>query len=130
MAKGKILIIDDEKIICTAFERILVKRGYEVDSCFSSETAIEKIKSKKYDIIFVDFILPGIDGIQTCKIIKEISPDSVPVCMTGALDTDPIYKELEFVNAGGKTYYLYKPFLDNEIIQVTEKLFSEREKAD
>jgi len=117
----KILVVDDEKIIGTAFKRELSKEGYEVDSVLSGEEALEMVKLKNYALIFVDLIMPGIDGIQTCKAIKEISPDSIIVFMTGRIDKDTIFKEIEFTRAGGKVYYLYKPFVEGEILAVTRK---------
>ena len=86
------------------------------------------VKSKKYDLIFIDLVMPGMDGVETCRAIKKISPASILVFMTGKVGghVDPIFKEVEFVNAGGKDYYLYKPFLAGEILAVTKKALKER----
>ena len=114
----KILVIDDEKIVRTAFERELGREGYKVDSASDGMEAIQKVRSEKYDLIFIDMVMPVMDGIQTCKAIKEASPDSIQIFMTGKVDKETIWNEIEFTKAGGKVYYLYKPFGDNEILDV------------
>lgn len=126
MAGEKILVIDDEHIICRAFEKELGDEGYEVDTALSPEAAVEKAKSKRYDLVFVDMILPGeMDGIKICNAIKEISSESTLIFMTGA--KEPFAeREFEFIKAGGKTYYLYKPFGKGEILEVTKKALAER----
>lgn len=129
MAGEKILVIDDEKIVCTSFERALGDAGYEVDSALSSEAALRKVEKKEYDVIFIDYVLPGdTDGVKVCKAIKEISPDSIAVFMTGKFDKDTTWKEVSFIEAGGKTYSLYKPFASGEILKITKQALTERDK--
>jgi DNA-binding response OmpR family regulator len=126
MAKEQILIIDDEEIIHTGLKRELGQEGYEVDGALDGDQAVEMVKAKKYDLIFVDFMMPTMDGIETCKAIKKISPDSVLIFMTGKLDKDTVWKEVAFQDAGGKLYYLYKPFHKNEILEVAKKALAQR----
>ncbi len=123
----KILVIDDEKIVRTAFERELGREGYKVDSASDGMEAILKVRSEKYDLIFIDMVMPVMDGIQTCKAIKEASPDSIQIFMTGKVDKETIWNEIEFTKAGGKVYYLYKPFGDNEILDVIKKALAEKQ---
>ncbi len=123
----KILVIDDEKIVRTAFERELGREGYKVDSASDGMEAILKVRSEKYDLIFIDMVIPVMDGIQTCKAIKEASPDSIQIFMTGKVDMETIWNEIEFTKAGGKVYYLYKPFGDNEILDVIKKALAEKQ---
>ncbi|MBU1084312.1 MAG: response regulator [Candidatus Omnitrophota bacterium] len=123
---GKILIVDDEKVVCMGFERVLAEAGYEVDSAMNGSEAIAKAKEKDYDIAFIDLILPAMNGVEVCRAIKKIKPEMTLIFMTGKLDTDPIGREVEFVEAGGKTYSFYKPFGAEEILEVTRKAISER----
>ena len=126
MAGEKILVIDDEKIVCTAFERELGRAGYKVDSALDGMEATVKVRSEKYDLIFIDMVMPVMNGIQTCKAIKEISPDSIQIFMTGHVDKETIWNEIEFTKAGGKVYYLYKPFGDHEILDVVKQALAEK----
>ncbi len=126
MAEEKILVVDDVEIVFSAFKEELEKEGFEVDTALSGESAIEKAKFSKYDVIFIDMVMPGMDGVGTCKILKEISPESRIVSMTGQIYSGLADKEVEFVKAGGRVYFLYKPFQSGEILQVTKKALSER----
>ncbi len=122
MAQGKILVIDDEEIICDFFEEVLSEAGYEVDTTSTGAEALEKIKSEKYGVIFVDHGLPDTDSGQLCKEMKKISPQSVPVFMTGRLrGKELVNNELTFSQAGGRLYQLYKPFSKEEILEATKK---------
>lgn len=121
MSAEKILVVDDEPIIGIAFQRELGEKGYDVDSVLSGEEALKAVKQKKYDIIFIDKVMPGMDGIETCRKIKYISPDSIAIFMTGLFDKENILKEAQFVAAGGRTYYLYKPFSQGELLEVIQK---------
>ena len=125
MSKKRILIIDDEPIICRGLAKELTDAGYEVESASSGEEALIKVEADHFDLIFIDFILPGKDGVETCKAIKEIRPQAKLVFMTGMLETDPIFKEIQFVDAGGEAHYLYKPFAPGEILEVARKVLQD-----
>jgi two-component system alkaline phosphatase synthesis response regulator PhoP len=118
----RILVVDDEQIICRAFEKELGEYGYQVDSANDGHMAYEMVKEQEYDLIFIDLILPGIDGIQLCRQIKAVQEKVKMIFMTGNVQTDPIFKEMEFVDAGGESYQLYKPFIDGELIEITRKV--------
>ncbi|MEI7999544.1 MAG: response regulator [Candidatus Omnitrophota bacterium] len=126
MAGENILVVDDEVIIGTGFDRSLVKKGYHVDSVLSGEEALVAVRKKKYDIVFIDKIMPGMDGVETCREVKKLSPESVCIFMTGLFDKDNILKEMAFVDAGGRTYYLYKPFSEGEIEAVIKMVINEK----
>ncbi len=121
MATRKILVIDDVEIVFYAFKDELEKEGFEVDTALSGESAIEMAKSSKYDLIFIDFVMPGMDGIKTCQTLKELSPNSKLVAMTGQIYKGLADKELDFIKAGGEIHYLYKPFQKGEILEIAQK---------
>lgn len=122
MAGEKILVVDDVPVVCAAFKKELGEAGYDVDSALSGEEAIKMAHVKPYRLIFIDMVMPGIDGVRTCKEIKGILPKTTLVFMTGKLDENTIYREVEFTKAGGELYYLYKPFAEGEILDVTKKI--------
>ncbi len=128
MAGEKILVIDDEEIIYAVFQKELEKEGYTIDYALDGETGIKLAKNKKYDLIYIDYNMPGgMNGVQTCKEVKKVSPESVAIFMTGTLITGLIVREMAFQNAGGKIYWLYKPFNQDELIEVTRKALAERQ---
>jgi len=120
MPGEKILVIDDSKFICALFKGELAGEGYVVDSVLSGEDALEKAKSTKYSLIFVDMVLAGMDGVETCKALRKISPDSELIFMSGVY-REMADKEAQFIEAGGKSYHLYKPFYEGQILEVTKK---------
>ena len=124
MGNENILIVDDTLIEVTAFEEELSQEGYQVDTAISGEKAVEMAKQKKYGIVFIDMVMPGMDGIDTCKAIKEISPDTIPIFFTGKVDADTSEKERNFIHEGGEVYYLYKPLDEGMILQAVRKALS------
>jgi CheY-like chemotaxis protein len=117
----KILVIDDVLIEVTAFEEALGCEDYQVDFALSGKEAVKMAEKKRYDIIFIDLVMPEMNGIETCKAIKKVSPDSIPIFFTGKISTDINDKEIEFMNAGGEVYYLYKPFEEGVILETARK---------
>ena len=121
MAAESILVVYDEKIIGTWFDREFSGKGYHVESVLNGEAAVNAVKKIQYDLVFIDKDMPGMDGIETCRAIKRLSPASICIFMTGKFDKDNTLQESEFLDAGGRTYYLYKPFGEGEIQDVILK---------
>ena len=116
---AKVLVVDDYEIVFSAFKYELEKEGYEVDTALSGEAAIDKARSKHYDLVYIDMVLPGMNGIETCREINKLSPHSRLVAMTGHIYRGLANQELDFIKAGGKIYYLYKPFQAGELLETT-----------
>lgn len=101
----KILIVDDEKLLVKGMKFNLENEGYEVDTVYNGEDALELALKNVYDLIVLDLMLPKINGLEVCKRIREFS--KVPIIMVTAKgeDTD---KLLGFEH--GADDYLSKPF--------------------
>jgi phosphate regulon transcriptional regulator PhoB len=109
-----ILVIDDEADIVELVAYNLKKEGFEVDTAHDGEEGLKKIDSKKYDLIFLDLMLPGIQGIELCKRIRNTSETSrIPVIMLTAKgeEIDKIIG-LEV----GADDYITKPFSPRELV--------------
>ncbi len=104
MAK-KVLVVDDEKLIVKGIRFSLEQEDMEVDAAYDGEEALAMAKSKEYDIILLDVMLPKLDGFEVCQQIREFS--DVPVLMLTAKgdDMDKILG-LEY----GADDYITKPF--------------------
>ena len=85
MAK-KVLVVDDEKLIVKGIRFSLEQDGMEVDCAYDGEEALEKIKSKEYDIILLDVMLPKLTGFEVCQQVREFS--TVPIVMLTAKGED------------------------------------------
>ncbi len=116
---ANILIVDDEKMICEEFRDILREDDHAVEVAFSGEEALRKVQEKIYDLIFLDVLMPKMDGSEVFQRIKQIGKISV-VIMSGYL---PSHKEKEII-AQGAVACLKKP-LDlgkvRKIIQTVEE---------
>jgi len=119
-----ILIVDDEDVIRNLLATILCRNGATVDVAASGYKAIEFLRHKTYDMVFVDLIMPGMDGFETCKAIKELDPSVYLILISGLSGT-----ELE--NFKGKLniddlVFLKKPFELDEIIRIALKQVQNR----
>ena len=124
MGGQKILVVDDEQLIGIALTQELGEEGYQVEYVLSGEDAIEKVKIQFYDLIFVDLVMPGINGVATCQRIKSLSPQTEIVCFTGTYDKQLIARQMEFIAAGGRLYFLYKPFKEGYILKAVQKVLA------
>jgi CheY-like chemotaxis protein len=121
MPARKILIVDDEKLVGLALTQELAEEGYAAESVLSGEDALKKVSEIFYDLVFVDLIMPGLNGAATCRRIKEISPQTEIVCFTGTYDKHLIERQMDFIAAGGRLYFLYKPFKEGHIKKTVQK---------
>jgi len=101
----KILVVDDEAILVKGIKFNLENEGYQVDVGYDGEEAVEKARSGDFDLIILDLMMPKIDGLQACMLIREFS--NVPIVMLTARseDTDKI---IGFES--GADDYVTKPF--------------------
>lgn len=101
----KILVVDDEKLIVMGISFSLQADGMEVDAAYDGESALQKIREKSYDLVILDLMLPGMDGMEVCQAVREFS--DVPIIMLTAKLED-MNKILAFDK--GVDDYLTKPF--------------------
>lgn len=115
MPKERILIIEDEKDIVKMLEYNLEKEGFKVLSAYNGEDGLDMARKKNPDLILLDLMLPGIDGLEVCKAVKnEANTEaSIPVIMLTAKsqEADKIIG-LEL----GADDYVTKPFSPRELI--------------
>ena len=106
--KDRILIIEDEKDIGELVKFNLENLGYEITLANNGESGLELARKNKHDLILLDLMLPGIDGLDVCRIIKaDTHINQTPVIMVTALGQEEnIVKGLE----SGADDYITKPF--------------------
>lgn len=112
-AKGTILIVEDEDDIRELLRFNLTGRGYDVKVTNSGEEGLLAIKEKKYDLLLLDWMLPGITGVQVAKVVRgmENGKDIAILMLTAKSEPENIIEGLE----AGADDYLVKPF-DNSIL--------------
>ena len=116
--KIKILIVDDEDVIRDSFYEWLTELGYDVLMAENGTGALSVVKEKKPDIAFIDLVMPGMDGIEVLRKIREISQGTGCVIMTayGGIST-AITSMKE-----GAFDYIEKPFCPGKVELLIEKL--------
>ena len=108
----RILVIEDEKNLNNIIVKKLVMEKYGVDSCFNGDDALDYIFFAEYDVIISDIMLPGIDGFEILKTIRE-KGIKTPVLLLTALDgIENRVKGLDY----GADDYLVKPFAFDELM--------------
>jgi len=118
----KILLVDDEDQFRTALSQQLSVRGYQVLDVDRGDEAIKVVRHEKPEVVILDQKMPGMDGIQTLKEVKKVSPEVQVIMLTGHGSTD-------VARATGKHdvyYYLEKPCSLDELIRVIESARQER----
>jgi two-component system phosphate regulon response regulator PhoB len=108
MPKEKILVVDDEEDIRELVKYNLAREGYKIFSASSGEKALKKAKSKLLDLIVLDLMLPGIDGLEVTRILKnDPKTEHIPIIMLSAKEEEAdIVAGLEL----GADDYITKPF--------------------
>ena len=110
----KVMVIDDSKTIRRTAENLLKKQGYNVVTATDGFEALAKIAEHKPDIIFVDIMMPRLDGYQTCALIKHNkSFKNTPVIMLSSKDS--IFDKARGRIVGSEQY-LTKPFTKDDLL--------------
>ena len=109
--EGRLLVVDDDKDIVNLISDILEDEGFEIDRAYTGDSALQKIISKNYDLIILDIMLPGIDGVEICKKVRD--KIGTPIILLTAKNNS-MDKVLGF--EFGADDYITKPFDNYELV--------------
>jgi two-component system KDP operon response regulator KdpE len=112
MSRGaRVLVVDDEPEILRCLELSLEERGYQVVKAITAEAALEVFAERKPDVMIVDLLLPGANGIELTRTVRQQS--NLPIILLSAIgDAD---KKIEALEAGADDY-VTKPFNVDEVV--------------
>ena len=121
--KGKILIIDDDRVTLTMLEMILSRHGYQVLSAKDGAEGLEVASKEKPDVVISDMLIPKIHGLDICNKIKQNPQlkDTKIILMTA------VYKGAAFqfeAKESGADHFIEKPIDTNELLDKLEKLLT------
>ncbi|MFP4687949.1 MAG: response regulator [bacterium] len=117
----KILIIDDEKNIRNTLSKALTSEDYEVQTAMNGEEGVQKVRENDYDLILLDFKLPGISGMEVLKKIKDY--DGAVIMITGYGSVDTAVEAMKM----GAIDYLQKPFSPSEIRELVAEVLERKQ---
>ena len=117
----RLLIVEDEKEICDMVAKSLYGAGYEVDTCYDGEEALDCILTEAYDLIVLDLNLPGMDGMEILKELRQFNEETKVLILSAR---GQIADKVEGLDAGANDY-MEKPFhlqeLEARIRSLTRK---------
>ena len=113
----KILVVDDDESIRNATKRILEKEGYDVDLAATGMEAIEKTKSKAYNLALLDIRLPDMEGVELLNLIKDTVPKTRKIMITGYPSTENVIKSLN----KHADIYLIKPVKIEKLLETVKE---------
>jgi DNA-binding response OmpR family regulator len=85
---GRILVVDDEINVIRLLQKFLASKNYDVCTAADGSTAIEKVIEMKPQIVLLDILMPGMNGMDTLKEIKKREPDTVVIMVTAVSDEE------------------------------------------
>ncbi len=119
-------MIDDDPHMHRIVQIYLKEQPCKLDTVSSARSGLKKLESQSYDLVLSDIQMPGMDGLEFIKRIKEKIP-SLPIIILSAYDSDLFRNE---INTFGRIYFISKPFERNALISLIEKVLSEPETED
>jgi len=118
MSRKSILVVDDEDDVRLFLHDFLTERDLDVDTAAAGQEALEKVQKKAPDIVLLDIMMPGMDGLECLEKIKKVSPNTTVIMITALKDENRIAKAQKL----GALNYVVKPFslsyLESELLKL------------
>ena len=123
----RLLVVEDEKDLCDTIAKVLYDSGYEVDTCYDGEEALDYILTEEYDLIVLDLNLPGMDGMDILKELRQTNEETKVLILSAR---SQIADKVEGLDAGANDY-MEKPFhlqeLEARIRSLTRRKFVQKD---
>ena len=118
----RVLVVDDEPMICQLLKDVLGDEGHHVDTVSSGEEAVIKLRDTRYDFVITDLMMPGMNGIQVIETVKQLDPETEVVVMTGYASLNTAVECMKL----GAADYLNKPINIDEIRIIITRMIEKR----
>jgi DNA-binding NtrC family response regulator len=126
MGKMKLMLVDDEERFLETTKKLLLRKGYDVQTATSGSEALEKLIMENIHVVILDVKMPGMDGVATLKAIKSRYPLVEVIMLTGHATVESAVDGLK----SGATDYLMKPADLDELIQKAEEAYEKRQRLE
>ena len=117
MNKLPILIVDDNRDACSMLSRLLSAFGYESNVAYDGRTALTMVAQQDYGIAIIDYQMPGLNGVDLYRQMRDLRPDLAAVFVTGHTTIDVVYPAIE----AGVLRVLSKPVDFQELVPILEE---------
>ena len=122
----KILVLDDEEIVCTRLKPALEKDGYHVETCTDSQQAKQRIDESAYDIVVTDLKMPGLDGMEIFRFIRDTRPATRVIMISGFATVEVAREALK----AGVRDIIAKPFKISRLKELIDEVSAEIRQSD
>jgi DNA-binding NtrC family response regulator len=119
---SRILIVDDDKGICELLSSLVEGEGLRALAAGDGEMALKMIRSEDLDLLLLDIVMPGMDGMEVLRQAKDIDRELPVVLITGYADVAGAVKAMK----AGAYDYLSKPFNNQEVIGIIHRAIADR----
>jgi DNA-binding NtrC family response regulator len=118
----RIAVVDDEAIVQRRLKTALEKEGHQVTACASGEEFLQEAEAAEFDLVYLDVVLPGLNGMEVLKRIKARAPDTAVILITGHASIDAAVGAIK----SGAFHYVSKPLKLEEIRNLTQMVQENR----
>jgi two-component system response regulator HydG len=125
-SKARVLVVDDDLGICSTLSLFLKLENYDVDVANTGREAVDKSKTKVYDVALLDIRLPDIEGTKLLTALRETTPKMIKIMVTGFPTFNNAVEALKL----GADDYMMKPIDPAELLKIVEKKLEERKEAE
>ncbi len=115
---SRIMFVDDEVNVLEGFKRLMRKERYDIATTTSPEEALQLLSKDSYALVLSDQRMPIMDGISFLEKVKDFSPDTIRILVTGNADTNTAIKA---INRGSVYRFLTKPCDENELLSIVKQ---------
>jgi DNA-binding NtrC family response regulator len=118
-----ILVADDNADLLETFAMIFERCGFNVETAASGRSAVDKYKERRFDVALMDIVMPGMNGVEASRRIKEMDPEAVIILMTGYSDE----ALLKAARDEGTCYIVQKPVNIERLIELVIEVASDQQ---
>jgi two-component system, NtrC family, response regulator HydG len=125
-SKASLLIVDDENVVRESLGKWFEEEGYSVDTANSGREALLKLPRQRWDLALLDIKMPGMDGLELHRKMREVDPEIIVIIMTGYAAVDTAVQALK----DGAYDYIMKPFDPDDLARLVAKALEHRRTRD